>query len=144
VTLDDLGPLFETPITRVLAAAPPGIRAALARHVDGDLLGAAELGSRLRQHVQELRELAMAEEFLDLVTAERLSRQCDALLSGLPATASSDQRRLVQLAVLYFIDDDDAECDTTSPIGFDDDAEVIALVAKELGREDVLKMGAEG
>ena len=39
----------------------------------------------------------------------------------------------------YLILDEDSEGDTTSPIGFDDDALVIELVAKAVGREDVLE-----
>jgi uncharacterized membrane protein YkvA (DUF1232 family) len=48
--------------------------------------------------------------------------------------ASEEHHRLVQAAVLYFVTDEDAESDTSSLIGFDDDRRVVRRVRTELGR----------
>lgn len=46
--------------------------------------------------------------------------------------------RLVQVAVRYFVMDDDGDDDLASAFGFDDDVEVFNAVAGELGRDDLL------
>ncbi|MGD8511599.1 MAG: hypothetical protein PVI12_00780 [Gammaproteobacteria bacterium] len=48
--------------------------------------------------------------------------------------AGEEHHRLVQAAVLYFVTDEDAEGDTSSLIGFDDDRRVVRRVLGELER----------
>ncbi len=132
------GPLFETPVDRVLSAAPADVAKLLDRFLEEPLREITELRSEVRTYLEKLENLSGEEEFLDLQLARIIAAQCEALLVGLNSTSSEHARRLVQMAVRYFIEDDDAEGDITSPIGFDDDAEVVVLVAQELGREDVL------
>lgn len=49
-----------------------------------------------------------------------------------------DQRRAVQAAVVYFIEQDDDHGDLDSVLGFDDDAELFNDVAASLGRYDLV------
>ena len=59
------------------------------------------------------------------------------MIGTIGTDSNSDHRRLVQIAVRYFIEDDDAERDSTSPIGFDDDALVVDLVVEELRKDGI-------
>ena len=90
-------------------------------------------------YLEHLQSLQSENEFLDLESAKRIAAQCKVLLDGLDA----EYHQLVQAGIHYFIEKDDAESDLDSPIGFDDDAEVIRLIAKEMGREDVLNPGGD-
>lgn len=136
------GPLFETPITRVLDAAPPAIANLLRQFLDDPLRDVSELRNDINSYLQKLSDINEESEFLDLALARRVAAQCVALLDGLGPDSSQEAQQLVQVAVSYFVKDDDAEGDTDSLIGFDDDAEVVELVAREIGREDVLDIDA--
>ena len=47
-----------------------------------------------------------------------------------------EERHWVQIAVLYFVLDDDGDDDLASPFGFDDDAEVFNAVCRAIGHPD--------
>jgi len=87
-----------------------------------------------------LHELSKESEFLDLKLARQVAFRCEALLDGLTPESTPEIQRLVQASVRYFIKHDDEENDIGSPIGFDDDAGVVKLVARAIGREDVLDL----
>ena len=134
------GPLFETPAARVLDATPPDVRGALRPHIEEPPLAIGALRDQIATYLVELEEKATTCEFLDLQLARRVGARCRALLDGLQTDPPEETRQLVQAAVRYFVTDEDAEGDSSSPIGFDDDALVVEVVAKELGREDVLAL----
>lgn len=123
-------------IDRLLASAPKPAAEILQRCLEEPLQPVGKLQNHIRDYLHTLTSIAADAEFIDLETARRTGARCEALLAGLDAS-DPEAHQLVQLAILYFIEDDDAEGDTTSPIGFDDDAEVVALVARELDREDI-------
>jgi len=102
-----------------------------------------DLRTDVRGYMHKLERMADSVEFLDLDTARRLAVQCEALLSGAAEDLNQEVHVLIQVAVRYFVEDKDGEADTTSLVGFDDDAEVIAAIAKALGREDILELGKE-
>jgi len=108
-------------------------RAKLQAHHDAPLKPPAQQQRDLTAYFRTLDSLASEHEFLDLGLAQQLAQECEALLDLLNNGTSEQTHRLVQMAVSYFIDPNDAEDDTDSPIGFDDDAEVIRAVARELG-----------
>lgn len=87
--------------------------------------------------MRSLEEVSTRREFVDLGLARRVASDLDRLIS-LADRRSLDERRrrLIQAAVRYFALDRDAEGDTASPIGFDDDELVVRAVARELGFED--------
>lgn len=65
-----------------------------------------------------------------------------ALVAGatslLSSAVSESTHRLVQVAVRYFVMDDDGDDDLASPFGFDDDVEVFNAVAVALDRTELL------
>ena len=135
--MTDLGPLFETPVSRVLAAAPAAVKTVLDRYTNEPLLESDQIAEQLTAYVQEIEKLSQEIEFFDSDTAKRVAARCGKLIDTLRTDSNSDHRRLVQSAVRYFIEDDDAESDSMSPIGFDDDALVVDLVVEELRRDGI-------
>lgn len=134
------GPLFSTPADRVLAACPAQSIEFVQSYLNESPLSKEELATQVRDYLVELESLSETEEFLDITTARHIASQCHALIRGLTRDSSTHAHQLVHAAVRYFIEDDDAEGDSSSPIGFDDDAEVVEIIARELGREDVLQV----
>ncbi len=104
-----------------------------------DLIPVPRLRSELAEHLAQLKEHASTHEFIDLDTASLLNSVCHRLLDQLTESSSEDHRRMVQVAVRYFILDEDAESDLHSPIGFDDDARVVRAVAAAVGAADLAR-----
>jgi len=86
-------------------------------------------------------ELPKAAEhpLVDEQTAMRLSIACRALLDRVDT--DPEHLRLAQVAVRYLVMDEDADSDTDSPFGFDDDVEVYNAVCGHLGHADLLIEG---
>ncbi len=76
---------------------------------------------------------------VDEHTALRLSTACRALLDRVDA--DPERLRLAQVAVRYLVLGEDADSDTDSPFGFDDDVEVYNAVCGYLGHADLLIEG---
>ena len=71
-------------------------------------------------------------------TAHRVTVLCRQLLDALPTNPEDKQHRLTQLAISYFVLEEDAEDDNESLIGFDDDLQVAIAVIEELGLHQLL------
>lgn len=71
--------------------------------------------------------------FVDRDLAERVAEACLALLDA------AGDHAAVRAACLYFAATDDAEHDTVSVVGFDDDAAVVAHAATLAGRPDLAR-----
>ena len=95
----------------------------------------------LRMQVQDYRQVvhqaAREKEFVDVDLADHIADACLELLDGVTQDAPQVERRLVQLAVRYFVEEEDADDDMASIFGFDDDATVLNAVLNYLGREDL-------
>jgi uncharacterized membrane protein YkvA (DUF1232 family) len=132
-------PSFQAQADRFLKEAPDEARPHLERLLDQPLRGPDEIRVELDRYWEKLEAHRDEYEFLDIGTAWTLVSQCRRLLLWLEEESSPDRTRLVQAAVRYFIKSNDGESDLSSPIGFDDDAEVVETVAVVLGREDLLE-----
>jgi hypothetical protein len=60
------------------------------------------------------------------------------MLKALPAEPEPRQHHLTQIAVSYFVLEEDAEDDNDSLIGFDDDMQVAVAAAKAMGLDELL------
>jgi uncharacterized protein YceH (UPF0502 family) len=85
-----------------------------------ELISPRVLADELETYVQDICNTSQS-EFFDLQTAKRVAGLCRRLLDRLPADPSEKQHRLTQLAISYFVLEEDAEDDNDSLIGFDDD-----------------------
>ena len=125
----------EVSISRVVASFPETIAALFDRLMREPRRSREEMRRRVAGYLVDIESLAREVDFVDMELVERIANRCHRLIDTLDETSSEDHRRLVQAAVLYFVLDDDAESDTGSLIGFDDDRLVVDAVASELGAE---------
>ena len=132
------GPLFETLLDRLLRGAPVEARPLLQALWETEVQSVDTMRTEVAAYRDTLADLQTRHEFLDRSTADRIALQLDSLLSWLGAHPNPDSARLIHVAVRYFVEDDDGESDFDSPIGFDDDAEVVEAVARMLGQQDLL------
>jgi uncharacterized membrane protein YkvA (DUF1232 family) len=84
-------------------------------------------------YLEALPEAARVHEFLDVGKARSVGARCLRLIDTLTLATPESAHRAIQAAVLYFVLDDDAESDTESVIGFDDDEQIVAAVERILG-----------
>jgi hypothetical protein len=75
-------------------------------------------------HLDAVRGASAENEFVDLVQAELLHVKFGEALDDW-GSYDEGQRRALREAVDYLVRTDDEEDDLRSPIGFDDDAEVV-------------------
>ncbi|MGH0037136.1 MAG: hypothetical protein ACQGVK_19100 [Myxococcota bacterium] len=141
---DEISPSSRSQLEQLLKSAPAEARPHLERLLAQPLRRPDELRALLDRYWEKLEEHRDEYEFLDIGTAWTLVSQCRRLLLWLEESPTSDRTRLVQAAVRYFIKSNDGESDLNSPIGFDDDAEVVELVARLLGQEELLTVTGEG
>ncbi|MCM3849987.1 hypothetical protein ND486_27735 [Pseudonocardia sp. DR1-2] len=85
----------------------------------------------LRDHLAQVRAAAEDNEFVDLELAEQLHSRLRAAL-GSWSTYDAEQRAALIVAVNYLVQTDDEENDLRSPIGFDDDADVVMAALKRV------------
>jgi hypothetical protein len=96
------------------------------------------LADELESYAFRLESIAHT-EFFDLETAKRVTDLCRGLLKALPVEPDERQHHLTQIAVNYFVLEEDAEDDNDSLIGFDDDLQVAVAVAEALGLHELLE-----
>jgi hypothetical protein len=118
---------------QLLESLPADVGRLVRQYLDEPLRSADNLRQEMRSYLASVEELASHQEFIDTGLARLIARQCEELLDAFDAR--DPECRLIQAAVRYFIEEDDAEGDTSSPIGFDDDARVVNEVARILGLE---------
>ena len=122
----------------LLAAVPAGARALVADLLAEPGASHEDLLDTVADYLDEISSAAARDGFVDTELGAAIAEVCLELLADLGGGASDRESRLVQVAVRYFVVEDDAEGDLTSVVGFDDDARVVNAVLRLLGREDLL------
>ena len=90
----------------------------------------------IRSHLSVVAEAASGElvdTHLARVIADRLLKMLESW-----DQYSDAYRQLAHATVTYFVMNDDADCDLSSPTGFDDDAQIANALFTYLGRVDLL------
>lgn len=129
-------------ITSILPQLSSEIRRILDELHTEALVPLTVLSSELEQYARQLDTHARQSEFFDLDTAKFTAQLCRNLLRALPQPPDERQHRLTQLAINYFVLEEDAEDDNESLIGFDDDLQVVVAVIEELGFNHLLEEGS--
>lgn len=91
-----------------------------------------ELQKQVRGHVDRVRRSLERNEFLDVATAERIAEILAQLLDTYESYPT-DHQALIAGAARYFVQSQDAEPDTASLLGFDDDVTVLNHVLEQIG-----------
>lgn len=96
------------------------------------------LRSYVQAYLYEVRDVWESRRYLDMdfELAQRCGEACQKLLDVFENTESEGELRLLHAACRYFVLADDEEQDFESMLGYDDDAIVINVVAKILGRPE--------
>ena len=128
----------DSPTGRLLADSPPAISRLLRGYLAEELLSLNDLRNQITAYLEDLAHLSLAHEFIDLPLATTIGQRFHELIDGITIEMSTEHRRLIHAAAKYFVTEEDADSDTASPIGFDDDAFVFNLVAREIGRDDLV------
>ena len=95
-----------------------------------------QLSIAIVDHVEEIRRALRHNEFLDIETAERLASTLQLLL-GEYFLFSENDKKLVAGAARYFVNSLDADPDTGSVLGLDDDTAVLNFVVEAIGRPEL-------
>lgn len=93
-------------------------------------------------HLDRVREAARDNEFVDIAEAERLHAQLRSAL-GAWDDLDGEQRQILSEAVTYLVRTDDEEDDVQSPIGFEDDTEVVAAALRRIRQLAEARTGSE-
>ena len=91
-----------------------------------------QLQDQVQLHVRRAHEALRHNEFLDVPTVENVATVIVELLDSY-TDHSQEQQALIVGAARYFTEADDAEPDTLSLLGFDDDVAVLNYVLDRLG-----------
>ena len=106
--------------------------------LEGELDTKQELRSAISQYDEGIAQTANSKVDIDVNLAHSISQACLDLLDNNWDSANELERRLIQLACCYYIEEDDDENgDFDSVFGFDDDATVLNIVLENIGREDL-------
>ena len=96
----------------------------------------SKLQRAVDQHLNAIRAAMAHNEFPDIDLAERIASVLLRLLGNYQQSADG-QRPLIIGAARYFVEAHDAEPDTRSLLGFDDDVTVLNFVLDRIGRSDL-------
>jgi hypothetical protein len=92
----------------------------------------------LRGQVLSYRQAIADAPTADHLLGAQLVEGALALIDAVSTSANDLHRRLAQVAVRYFVMDDDGDDDLMSPFGFDDDVEVFNAVVEKIGLDHLL------
>lgn len=114
---------------------PEEARPRFAELLEEPLVPAEELLKQVDACLGTVRHAVMQGAPLDVPLVEQIAERARQLVRRVGTDGREDRRRLVQAAVRYFVEADDAEGDLVSLMGFDDDAEVVEAVHRRLTEE---------
>lgn len=131
--MDEEGIQGDTTVQAFLSLLQGGERRIAQRLINGRVSTAAVLRDRILAYRDSLNDASFGPEFLDIDTASRAIDLCLRLVDQMDDLNSRDAHRVIQAAVEYLILDADAESDSHSIIGFDDDLRVAQAAAAAVG-----------
>jgi hypothetical protein len=88
--------------------------------------------SAIAAHLAQAHAELAHNEFLDIESAAEAARLATIIVESIEAL-SEPAREVGLLAIAYFVSTDDAEDDFSSPVGFDDDLQVLRSACDHLG-----------
>lgn len=122
-------------IERVMGALPRRVAAIVERFFRERLSSPVELHRTVSNYRNSLEGAAREIDYIDVELVGNVANLCHRLIDTLQGPVTPEQHHLVQAAVRYFVTAEDAEGDTDSLIGFEDDRLVAVTIALELGIE---------
>ena len=124
-------------LSEVLSQLPGDVAPYVGRLAEQEPAAVDQLRSELRAYSRELAELARTDPQVDAELGLELAGACRTLLERLESPIDPVVHRVVHACIRYFLLDDDADPDTASWLGLDDDVEVFNVVVVALGHSDL-------
>lgn len=109
-----------------------------AKLLNQPLMGKEELTQLIDQYDYQIEQVALSHRDVDVNLAHAIATVCRQLLRDHWDDAREDFKKLIQLACVYYIEEEDDEGgDFDSVIGFDDDAQVLNILLDQIGRTEL-------
>jgi hypothetical protein len=128
-------PSGSSTAAKLLERVPAESRALVEQLLDEPLLSSVVLRGEVEAHLDLFRDAQRTNTHLDIRQAEALASRCHQLLDLVDNDAPEERRQLVQVAVRYFIIEDDGDDDVQTG-GLDDDEAVVSAVVDALSTSD--------
>ncbi|WP_277679362.1 hypothetical protein [Gracilibacillus dipsosauri] len=94
------------------------------------------LKQNVENHFRKVQQATAQNEFINVNLAKEIQDVCLALISYYD-NANNNEQRYINATINYFTTSDDEEEDFFSPIGFDDDAEIVNECLELIGKENL-------
>ena len=118
---------------------PPEALESFSRLLEFPLDSQQSMQEAVDRYLVQVAEASRRDKMVvDVGLAQAIALALKNLLGYNPASVPTEQQRWIQAATRYFFLDDDSEPDTSSVVGFDDDAAVLNAVAEAVGRSDLV------
>ncbi|MBM7572940.1 hypothetical protein [Aquibacillus albus] len=95
------------------------------------------LKQNVEKHYNKVQEATKQNEFININLAKKIKDVCLILIEKFD-TVSTEEKRYINATVNYFITSEDEEEDLFSPLGFDDDVEILNECLKLIGKESLI------
>lgn len=113
-------------------------RTALLDLCDEPMMALPALIAEVVDYRRHILDVAATQPHVNIELAEALVQGSLALLTGLDANQPETELRLAQIAVRYFVLEDDGEGDLTSIGGLEDDRQVFNIAVEALGKPELV------
>jgi hypothetical protein len=124
---------------RVLGAVDGEVAAILRGYLAEPFSSPDVLQDHTNMYMKQLEGLVAEGDVIDLELASDLAVRCVRMAGEIEQGVPEEHRRLIQAAIRYFVNSEDADGDIESLIGFDDDSAVIEAVALAIGCAHILE-----
>lgn len=94
------------------------------------------LKQQVQKYVEKVEFETLQNEFINFSLAKKIAEVC-ILLLDVYDQYNKEEQKFINAAIQYFLDSNDDEEDLYSPLGFDDDAEILNECLRLLKREDL-------
>lgn len=94
------------------------------------------LKQKVESYVERIKEEITHNEFINVELAKKIRDVCMVLIDEYEKASNID-KKYINATINYFITTDDDEEDLFSPLGFDDDAEIINECLKLIKKENL-------
>lgn len=94
------------------------------------------LQQNVENHYRKVQQATAQNEFINVNLAKKIKDVCMTLINHYD-NANNEEQRYINATLNYFTTSDDEEGDFFSPIGFDDDVEILNECLKLIGKENL-------
>ncbi|MGG6432742.1 hypothetical protein ACPF7I_01860 [Anoxybacillus sp. D401a] len=94
------------------------------------------LKQQIQKYLKEIEKETLQNEFINLPLAKKIASVC-LLLLDVYDQYNEEEKKFINATINYFLHSHDDEEDLYSPLGFDDDAEILNECLRLLKKEDL-------